>query len=159
MLLTGVSLTGFVGLGAEILPVADAAVSGNYTYKVLDDGTAEITGCNGSVVNAVIPDSIDGYTVTAINDTAFEWCDLLTTVEIPDSVTTIGASVFRYCYDLTTIGVAPENPNYTSDEYGVLFDRSKTTLIQYPAGNSRTKYTIPDSVTVISDSARQRDRH
>ena len=32
-------------------------------------------------------------------------------------------------------------------ENGVLFDKQKTTLIQYPTGNSRTDYIIPEGTT------------
>lgn len=38
-------------------------------------------------------------------------------------------------------------------EEGVLFDKEKTRLIQYPADNSRTVYTIPNSVVIIADRA------
>ena len=40
-----------------------------------------------------------------------------------------------------------------SSEGGVLFDKAKTALIQYPIGNVRTSYTIPDSVTSIGSRA------
>ena len=43
--------------------------------------------------------------------------------------------------------------NYLSDEEGVLFNKYKTTVIQYPLGNSRKEYTIPDSVTKIGEDA------
>jgi len=36
---------------------------------------------------------------------------------------------------------------------GVLFDRTRTTLIQYPGGNTRSSYRVPDSVTSISRDA------
>ena len=36
---------------------------------------------------------------------------------------------------------------------GVLFNKAKTELIQYPAGNTRTSYTIPDSVTSLGKTA------
>jgi hypothetical protein len=40
-----------------------------------------------------------------------------------------------------------------SSENGVLFNKSKTTLIQYPIGNTNTSYTIPNSVTAIGNNA------
>ena len=88
--------------------------------------------------------------VTAIGYLAFAYCDALTTIDIPDSVTTIGDLVFRDCGSLTSITVAVQNPNYSSDEYGVLFNKEKTELIQYPIGNLRCSYIIPDSVTSIA---------
>ena len=47
LILTGIPLTGFVSLGEELLTIANAATSGDYEYKVLEDGTAEITDYNG----------------------------------------------------------------------------------------------------------------
>ena len=67
------------------------------------------------------------------------------TVVIGDSVTSIGDYAFRGCTGLTSITVKEGNPNYSSDEYGVLFNKDKTLLIQYPIGNTRTSYTILDS--------------
>ena len=174
--LTAAPLSGFVGLMEELFPLASAATSGDYTYRILSDGTAEITDYTGNGGDVVIPDTINGYIVSTIGNSAFYSCDdltainipnsvttigvgafcdcdSLTTIEIPDSVTTIGGSAFKSCNALTTIMVAAGNPTYSSDEYGVLFDKAKTTLIQYPIGNNRIEYFIPNSVTTIGASA------
>ncbi|WP_400239719.1 leucine-rich repeat domain-containing protein, partial [Methanomethylophilus alvi] len=90
-----------------------------------------------------IPDS-----VTSIEDSAFSGCTSLTSVTIPDSVTSIGYDAFFGCTSLTAINVAEGNTTYVS-ENGVLFNKSKTSLIQYPAGKTDSAYTIPDSVTSI----------
>lgn len=117
-----------------------------------------------------------GNSVTSIGDKAFYSCENLSSIEIPDSVTSIGEEAFRYCYSLksitigkgvTSIGssafsgcsgvksitVDAANTAYVSDKYGVLFDKDKTILIQYPMGSSTTKYTIPDSVKTIGRCA------
>jgi BspA type Leucine rich repeat region (6 copies) len=52
---------------------------------------------------------------------------------------------------LTNIAVAADNPAYSSLN-GVLFDKSQTTLIQFPDGYAGN-YDIPDSVTSIGDFA------
>jgi putative transposon-encoded protein len=56
--------------------------------------------------------------------------------------------VFYQCTSLTSITVDVNNPNYASID-GVLLDKSLTVLIQYPQGNTRATYTIPNSVTHI----------
>jgi len=63
-------------------------------------------------------------------------------------VISIGYQAFYSCDNLTNITVNSNNSNYSSQD-GVLFDKSKTTLIQYPTGNTRTSYTIPNSVISI----------
>ncbi|MBQ5590731.1 MAG: fibronectin type III domain-containing protein, partial [Clostridia bacterium] len=68
------------------------------------------------------------------------------------SVTSIGDWAFYGCTSLTNITVNDNNSNYCSVN-GVLFNKNKTELTQYPVGNTRTFYSIPDSVTSIGDSA------
>ena len=96
-----------------------------------------------SLTSVTIPDS-----VTSIGEYAFAWCDSLTSITIPDSVTSIGDEAFTHCYSLTSINVNTNNKYYSSVD-GVLFNKNKTELIQYPIGNKRNSYTIPDSVTSI----------
>ena len=87
-----------------------------------------------------------------IADSAFGGCDNLTSITIPNSVTSIGDDAFEDCNNLASITVNSNNNNYSSQD-GVLFNKNKTTLIQYPMGNTRTSYTIPNSVTSIGSHA------
>ena len=96
---------------------------------------------------------IIGNGVTIIGDNAFWNCKSLTKVTIPYSVTSIGEWVFKDCDKLTIIEVDKNNNYYTNDEYGVLFNKEKTLLIQYPVGNERKEYIVPDGVTTIDDWA------
>jgi hypothetical protein len=89
--------------------------------------------------------------VTSIGDFAFFNCTSLTSITIPTSVTNIGRVAFNGCTSLTAITVDALNPFYSSVD-GVLFNKSQTTLIQYPGGKAGA-YTIPNSVTSIGDSA------
>lgn len=89
--------------------------------------------------------------VTNIGNTAFA-STKLTTVTIPNSVTNIGYGVFSCCRNLTTIKVSEYNNNYCS-ENGVLFNKNKTKLIQYPEGRTDETYLIPDSVISIGGTA------
>ena len=133
---------------------------GNYAFKSctsltsvkISDSVTRIrqdafNGCT-SLTSVTIPDSMK-----SIGDRAFEDCSSLTNVTIPESVTSIGTSVFYGCTLLQTIAVSEDNSYFSSDSYGVLYNKYKSTLIQYPVGNERIAYTIPDSVTRISDDA------
>jgi hypothetical protein len=99
-----------------------------------------------SLTSVTIPDS-----VTSIGDGAFIGCTNLTSVTIPNSVTTIGLA-FQFCSSLRAISVEINNPAYSSVD-GVLFDKSQTTLIRYPAGNVASSYSIPNTVTSIERNA------
>lgn len=100
-----------------------------------------------------LTDVIIGNHVTEIGDSAFCLCSKLTSITIPDSVTTIGDDVFAWCKGLTSFAVDSNNQYYSNDEYGVLFNKDKTTLIKYPVANTKTSYTIPDSVVTIEKDA------
>ena len=56
--------------------------SGGFTYTVLTDGTASITGCS-ETGDVVIPSTIDGYTVTNLARELFYGIDGITSVSIP----------------------------------------------------------------------------
>ena len=89
--------------------------------------------------------------VTTIGSSAFLYCTGLTSITIPNSVTSIGSSAFSSCTGLQSIAVAEGNMSYSSSE-GVLFNKDKTVLIQYPGGKSGA-YVIPSGVTTIGSSA------
>lgn len=143
---------------AEFAIKAEAATeykSGYYTYSVDENGNATITDVNTSISgDVIIPSSLDGYTVTIISYMSFYGCDKLTSVTIPDSITGLDTA-FSWCSSLKSITVDKANKYYSSDEYGVLFNKDKSELIQYPRGNERTKYVIPDGVKHINDYAFQ----
>ena len=142
------------------------------TSITIPDGVTRIDGATfyncTSLTSITIPDS-----VTSIFDRAFYGCTSLTSITIPDSVIGIGWEVFRDCTNLTSINIpygierinrnnfsgctslksisVDSDNNYYSSKDGVLFNKNKTKLIQYPIGNSRTTYSIPNSVTSVDD--------
>jgi len=98
----------------------------------------------------VIPDTLGGYPVTKI--VGFHGHRSMVTVSIPASVRTIHTVAFRNCGKLTNITVAKDNSHFSS-ENGVLFNKTKTTLIQYPRGKPGNSYVIPKSVKTITNEA------
>ena len=91
-----------------------------------------------------IPDS-----VTSIENYAFTGCEYLTSIVLPKSVTSIGKRVFNNgCISLERIDVDPDNPNYYSDEDGVLYNRDKTCLVSCPQKSTKT-----DGVKSIGNAA------
>jgi len=87
--------------------------------------------------------------VTTIGDDSFSFCSGLTNATIPSTVTSIGYRVFRSCP--TLISVDANNPNYSSLD-GVLFDKIKSYLIQFPVSKAGT-YSIPTTVNMLGEYA------
>ena len=63
----------------------------------------------------------------------FEYCASLKSVLIPGSVKSIGNAAFNRCESFDEHRGYKNNSNYFSQD-GVLFDKNKTKLIQYPIG-------------------------
>ena len=113
-------------------------------YSVKDDGTIGITGYDenpdcDSTYTVDIPSSIDGVTVTSIEEWAFANCVWLSGVVIPDSVISIENNAFYNCTSLISITI-PE---------GVTIINRRT----FWNCNKLKNIIIPDSVTVIDDNA------
>ena len=161
--------------GLNLTAYADPSQYGNIYYEENENGTIEITDCTSSATSINIPSTIDGKSVTSIGNNAFYSCKNLVNVTIPDSITSIGNNAFEYCASLKSvlipgsvksignaafnrceslmnIEVIKNNSNYFSQD-GVLFDKNKTKLIQYPIGNKRIAYDIPNGVKSFGDCA------
>ena len=89
--------------------------------------------------------------LTTIKNGVFSFCESLTSINIPASVTSIGGYVFYGCTSLKTINIDTSNTEYI-DVDGVLYNKSKTTLLCYPAGKTDTSYVILNGVTIIAEA-------
>ena len=108
-------------------------------------GRYSFRNCN-NLTEIVISDS-----VTSIGTAAFFGCALKRIV-LPANVTGISASTFDGCDALTEIFVNENNPSYCS-ENGILFNKSKTELIYYPAGKTEDSYSVPFGVMTVGSYA------
>ena len=100
--------------------------------------------------------------VTSIGDSAFSFCERLTTLTIPDSVVSIGDSAFSWCKSLTSLTI-PDS--VTSISNGAFYKCKHLTSLTIPNSvtsigdsafwdcSSLTSLTIPNSVISIGDSA------
>ena len=142
-----------VTIGTNVISIGDSAFSDCYGLAsvTIPNGVTTIGDYAFSFCYSLASVTI-GNGITSIGNEAFVRCTSLTSMTIPNSVTNIGVDVFGGCASLTGITVEALNSNYISVD-GVLFDKSQTTLIQYPAGQTGASYTIPDSITSIGDDA------
>ena len=156
-----ITITGYTGPGGAVtipstinfLPVTSI---GDYAFY--ETGLASVTipdsvtsigeGAFLNCLNLVSVTIANG--VTSIGGDAF-YGTSLSSVTIPPSVTDIAEGAFAGCASLTAITVDNQNSSYSSTN-GVLFDKTQTTLVQYPGGLGGS-YTIPNSVTSIGDDA------
>lgn len=121
--------------GKRLLKALRKNLSGHYMIK---EGTKVIcyrafSECE-SLTSINIPDS-----VTSIGDSAFRWCKTLTSINIQDSVTSIGNSAFYGCRSLSSINI-PDSVTSIGNSTFLLC-------------GSLTSINIPGSVTSIGNRA------
>jgi len=109
-------------------------------YDISTDGTyAEVIGYEGEEIEVVIAATYNGLPVKKIYDDAFLENEFITSVIIPDSVTSIGDNAFYWCGSLTSV-VIPDSVTSIGD-------------CVFADCDSLTSVVIPDSVTSIGGSA------
>lgn len=113
--------------------------------SVTSIGAGAFAGCHFESI--ILPSSI-----TKIEDRTFSYCPNLRNVTIPDTITYIGYTAFEGDYQLEGFDVDIKNQYYCSPG-GVLYNKEQTRLMMYPPQKKSTSYTIPMSVTTISDNA------
>ena len=120
-----------------------APIGGEYTIrkgtKVICD-EAFLT-VDSKLTTIHIPDS-----VTSIGDIAFTGCKKLTSITLPLNINTINGNSFAYWNGELIV----KSDNFIYED-GVLFDKYKRRLIAYRS--KKKDYEIPNSVTSIGDGA------
>ena len=122
-------------------------------YQVANIGYKAFAECR-SLTSVSIPDN-----VTSIGDNAFAGCSSLTSVNIPDGVRSIGVAVFAGC-SLTSVKI----PNSVTSIGDYAFSFCRLSSVNIPSSvtsigeyaffecNSLTSVSIPNSVKSISKS-------
>lgn len=132
----------YLAIAVIALMIAVGAVAeqtdatGQWKY-ILEDGNATITGnVEEPSGELVVPEVLDGHPVTGIGAGAFQYCNDLTRITLPNSVTTIGGEAFDSCWGLMEI-ILPD---------------SLTSLGAYAfAGSALQQIILPDSLTIIAE--------
>lgn len=152
MLSTGSSL--FIPseiMGVRVDAIGNSAFYNLYhlTYIVIPEGVTKIGNwafynCY-NLRNIVIPDSVE-----YIGDEAFNYCALDINLNISKNVNHIGIRAFGE--KIKNFNVDKKN-KYYCDDNGVLFNKNKTELIQFPAGKNISSYKVPIGIKYIRDCA------
>lgn len=163
----------FVMLLAALPALADTTrTSGDFQYTLKSNGTATIVGYTGSGDSIIIPQMLDGYTVTAIGDGAFFrkhkgseknrsvtlpdtiksigafafWNANITSINLPDGLDDIGKGAFVGCNSIA-YRMSVNHPTFAVIE-GALYNKSQKKLIWGKEGA-----TIPEGIKIIGDYA------
>jgi len=152
-------------IGGEKL-VGDQFRVSNITYSVTGYHTVQLIDFVNQKGTFVIPETVTykdmPYSVISIGGMdnpgygdgvfPYQWyVNDITSILMPKTMRYIWFGALRPA-DVEEIIVDPENPWFCSED-GVLFTKSKYTLIQYPNRNNRTSYMIPDEThLVVADS-------
>ena len=131
-----IMLFGVIGIG---MLTASAASVDDLTYDIYNEQVT-ITDCNESASGKlIIPDTIEGYSVTSIGNWAFEGCTGLTSVTIGNGVTSIGYDAFSGCTGLTSITI-PDSVTSIGEK-------------AFEGCAGLTRVIVPDSVISIDQGA------
>lgn len=127
-------------------------------YSIGADGNASVEGFQGDLTDVVIQRIYHGCPVVSISNRAFYKCRTMTSVTIPDTVTTIGRYAFGECSSLSTVTLpekisAIEGHAFTGtpwaeslkDEFVIVGDG---VLLKY--NGSDTVVNIPEGVKFLS---------
>ena len=90
--------------------------------------------------------------VESIGQSAFYGCEGITSVTLPASLTSIESGAFSGA-GIKEFAVAAGNQSFSTDGWGVLYNRDMTELIQYPSCRMWPYYNVVDTATSIAENA------
>lgn len=113
--------------------------SGEYGYRILENGKAEILRYTGNEGNVEIPEEIDGKEVSSIGYGAFAGNNQIKSVTIPGKVTSLQYGAFLSCSNLKSVAFSEESSLQT---IGYMAFKDCGNLVEFH---------LPDSVRTIGE--------
>ena len=141
----------------------DELTYGDFQYKIEDDNSCTITDYDGMASSLSIPSAINGHTVKQIDTGALSDNRIITSVTIPNGVTTIGFSAFNGCIKLEKIKLSSNLDTVCENAFNNTkwFNNQSNGLVyvgkvayKYKGDMPRnTKITVKSDTVSISESA------
>ena len=85
---------------SDAVGVISSIVENDLIYKLNDDNTLTVIGYTGNAAAVVVPKTVEGHTVTAIGESAFEGMTFIQSVKLPETITIIMRRAFADCTSL-----------------------------------------------------------
>ena len=82
-----------------------AGLQENGFYYYIEGGKAIVSGYGGNATQIVVPETLGGYEVTALDYDCFSGYDHLTSIKLPNTLRKIGWNAFAACRGLTSIEI------------------------------------------------------
>lgn len=134
--------------------------SGYYTFELNNENEAVIIDFSaGTVRDIKVPSDFFDYPVTGIDNFAFENCNEITSITVPESVKTIGVGAFNDCTSLNSITLPFIGSSRTAEDgydavLGYIFGYSEysdsVTTRQYFKEGQSYYYYIPASLKSVT---------
>lgn len=152
--------------------------SGDFQYTIKGNGTATIVGYTGEHADIILPNLIDGYTITTIGPNAFAYDKYATeisvtlpetitaieemafynrnvrSINLPDSLEYIGYGAFNGCAGEIQFRISNNHPYFALID-GTLYNKTKKELLSwcYIESTSSEFCKIPEGITSIGSYA------
>lgn len=132
--------------------VTAAAQQAKFLYDVKGK-EATITGVENCPAVLDIPETIDGYTVTAIGEDAFRELPV-ETVRFPQSVKTIGQTAFYQCTSLTDVFLPNDLQSIMAGAFMGCESLEHVAAVEFANGKPiNTRPVFPEALTEVSNGA------
>lgn len=124
-----------------LCPVAaDSAITADgFSYRILSNGTATVTGYVGDESDLTLPVTVDGYAVSAVSPMSFRNNLTLSTLTVPAGITSLGDAAFSECLNLREVTVEGEIDTLS--------------LMLFRDCNQLQTISLPATVTTVEQSA------
>lgn len=132
-----------------------AETGGLFEYRILEDGSAMITGYRGSGAELAFPETLEGHPVSGLS-AGFGFntpaAADLRSISIPKTMTTVEPGALRFAEFLTEIRIPEDHPSLRFAD-GALYNTEEQSLLLYLQSSKAEAFEVPEGVRELADSA------